>query len=414
MNPLKEKWDELDPEKRAKLVKAGIVVIGLMIAMALYYGSGKADNKPVAAKAPPSVVQLGEGRLQDDIRATVQRQGTEFSAQQAETKKQIEETEKKAKEAEARVAALESVLASMSTGGAMGLPGSETAPSAPTDPAEWEKGVTLPDQTRAAPPGRPGAPGAAGASNLPPPAPEFIGGIKKTTANPNAKPGTGAGGAARASGSNRPKWYLPVGFMPAKVLTGLKAKTVSSARSDPEPMLLRVQAPAVLPNEIRAELEGCLIVAHGYGSLASERVEARLVSISCLDHGGNLMIEQEITGILVDADGTKGLAGIAVSKMGANLARLAFGAAVEGAGAAFASQSQTRTVSPLGSTTVVDPGQIGRAGAGEGVQAAAEEYSRIIAELVRQQSPVIEMGAGKDVTVVLTEGAWLEVKDVKQ
>lgn len=411
MNPLKEKWDELDPEKRAKLVKAGIVVIGLAIAMALYYGSGKADKKPAAPKVPPSVVQLGEGRLQDDIRATVQRQGTEFSAQQAEQKKLIEENEKKAKEAEARVAALEAVLTSMSTGGAMGLPGAETAPSAPTDPAEWEKGVTLPDQTRAVPPG---AAGPGGASNLPPPPPEFIGGIKKTTANPNAKPGGGPGGAARSGGSDRPKWYLPVGFMPAKVLTGLKAKTVSSARSDPEPMLLRVQAPAVLPNEIRAELEGCLIVAHGYGSLASERVEARLVSISCLDHGGNLMIEQEITGILVDSDGTKGLAGIAVSKMGANLARLAFGAAVEGAGAAFASQSQTRTVSPLGSTTVVDPSQIGRAGAGEGVQAAAEEYSRIIAELVRQQSPVIEMGAGKDVTVVLTEGAWLEVKDVKQ
>jgi len=404
---IKDQLDAMEPEKRQKLIKGAIVAGGLVLAVGLYYGSGQSEKKAPEPEVTPAVVQLGEARLQDDIRAQVSRQHEEMTNQSKRQAEQIAEVSKKAEEAEKRALALESVIETLSAGGAMGLPAGETAPSAPTDPAMWEAGVTIPDQTQV---GRPGVNPAAGGS-VPPPPPEFIGGIRKTArAEGVAEPA----GQGAQRGANRPKWYLPVGFMPAKVLTGLKAKTVSSARSDPEPMLLRVQAPAVLPNEIRVQLEGCLIVAHGYGSLASERVEARLVSISCLDHEGNLMIEQEITGILVDADGTKGLAGIPVSKMGANLARLAFGAAVEGAGAAFSQQAQTTTVSPLGATSVIEPGQIGRAGAGAGVETAANEYSRIIAELVRQQSPVIEMGAGKDVTVVLTEGVWLEVRDVKQ
>lgn len=413
---LKEKLDAMEPEKRQKVVKGGIVMVGLVLALGLYYGSGQSEKKAPEPEVAPSVVQLGEGRLQDDIRAQVSRQHEEMVNQTKRQDAAIAELGRKAADAEARAAALENVLGNLKSGGAMGLPDGETAPSAPGNPADWETGITIPDQTRVGKPGgKPGARAAVGPNgeSIAPPPPEFIGGIKKTQAVEGGAKG-GAAKAGGASGQNRPKWYLPVGFMPAKVLTGLKAKTVSSARSDPEPMLLRVQAPAVLPNEIRAQLEGCLIVAHGHGSLASERVEAALVSISCMDHDGNLMIEQEITGILVDADGTKGLAGIPVSKMGANLARLAFGSAVEGAGAAFNMQAQTTTVSPLGATSVIEPGQIGRAGAGAGVEAAANEYSRIIADLVRQQAPVIEMGAGKDVTVVITEGVWLEVRDVKQ
>ena len=51
---------------------------------------------------------------------------------------------------------------------------------------------------------------------------------------------------------------------------------------------------------------------------------------------------------------------------------------------------------------------------GEGVSKAASEYGRIIADLVRQQAPVLEVGPTKDVTVVLTEGVWLEIKSSRE
>jgi conjugal transfer pilus assembly protein TraB len=37
-------------------------------------------------------------------------------------------------------------------------------------------------------------------------------------------------------------------------------------------MMIRVQAPAVLPNEVKANLKGCFVIAEGYGNLATHRV----------------------------------------------------------------------------------------------------------------------------------------------
>src|SRR5690606_29848560 len=193
---------------------------------------------------------------------------------------------------------------------------------------------------------------------------------------------------------------------------GLKAKTVESAKEDPEPMLLRIQAPAVLPNEVRAQLQGCFVIAHGYGSLASERVEARLVSLSCVDFEGRSVIEEEIKGILVDQDGVKGLAGHPVTKMGANLTRLFVAGLVEGAGDALAATSSTTSISPLGQTSTIDTSQIGRAGVGRGISNATGELSKIYAELVRQSSPVIEVGPSKNVSILITEGVTLHVQEV--
>ena len=228
---------------------------------------------------------------------------------------------------------------------------------------------------------------------------ELIGGIGIQRAPPESD----------ESKRNARRFFLPTSFMPARLLTGLRAKTVESARNDPEPMLLRVQAPAILPNEVRAQLQGCLIVAHGYGSLASERIEARLVSLSCMDLDGKSVIETPLTGILVDSDGVKGLAGRPVSKMGANMARLLAAGLAQGAGASFQAAAQTTSISPLGQTTTIDPAQIARAGTGQGIANATQELTRIYADLVRQSSPVVEVGPSKEVTVVVTEGAWIDV-----
>ena len=176
-------------------------------------------------------------------------------------------------------------------------------------------------------------------------------------------------------------------------------------------MLLRVQAPAILPNEVRAALEGCFVVAHGFGSLASERIESRVVSLSCVDFEGRSVIEAPLTGILVDQDGVKGLAGHPVTKMGANMARLLAAGLVEGAADAFEQTATITSISPLGQTQTIDPDQLGRAALGNGVGRASNEITKVYVELVRQSAPVLEMGPAKDVYVFLTQGVWLEVKD---
>ena len=394
---LSTRWEALTPHQRQHAVRGAIISAGLLIVVGLYYLSGQHEKQPNVAREDLDVIELGDARLEDDIRAKVERERQEQQNQNTAQDKTLEAQRQQIDLQEKQLEAMQSALLSMRGGDPLAFPEHPPKTTAPSDPEAWAPPADdrNPDLTLPPPP-RPSTPA------TPPSAPELIGGIGVVSApaqTPDAK-------------KNTRRFFLPTSFMSARLLTGLRAKTVESARNDPEPMLLRVQAPAILPNEVRAQLQGCLIVAHGYGSLASERIEARLVSLSCMDLQGKSAIETPLTGILVDADGVKGLAGRPVSKMGANMARLLAAGLAQGAGQAFQASAQTTSVSPLGQTTSIDPTQIARAGTGQGVANATQELTRIYADLVRQSSPIVEVGPSKDITVVVTEGVWIEVKDV--
>jgi conjugal transfer pilus assembly protein TraB len=157
-----------------------------------------------------------------------------------------------------------------------------------------------------------------------------------------------------------------------------------------------------------------LVVANGFGSLASERVEARLVSLSCMDYDNHIAIQADVKGIVVDKDGVKGLAAHPVSKAGANMARAAIAAAFQGAGNAIAQSTSTVSTSPLGTTQTLNTGEVGRAALGQGLAGGANEIAKVYLDLVRQSAPVLEVGPGKDVTVYITEGVWLELQDYEK
>lgn len=383
MSTLNDRWQALEPEKKQKVVKGAAAAVVVVFALAIYYGQGR-DKPTVVVKEPPTTLELGDDMLQDALMDSVARSEEEVNDRLAKKAKEAEENRRELEELKAQQQMMFEAMTAMQNSAANGADG----------PADWGQGINLPPSTRN---------GEIGPSDTPPVPVELIGGIERVS-------GEKVEDVAKKDKGHR--FYLPVGFMPAKVLTGLRAKTVNGSSQSPEPMLLRVQAPAILPNELRSNLEGCFVVAHGYGDLSSERIESRTVSLNCVDANNRAVIEEEITGIVVDKDGVKGLAAHPVSKMGTNLARLAFAAAIEGMGSAFREQATTRTLNPLGgNTTTINQGQIGRVGAGAGVETASKEYKDIIAELVRQQAPVLEMGPGKDVVVALTEGVWLTVRD---
>jgi conjugal transfer pilus assembly protein TraB len=199
--------------------------------------------------------------------------------------------------------------------------------------------------------------------------------------------------------------------MEATLLTGIEADTVDDAQSNPEPIVLRVNAPAVLPNFIKADLEGCFVVANAYGKLNKERVETRLVSLSCLSADGHAIIDEKVKGFVSDMDGKRGLAGIVVSKAGSNVARVMAASMVEGFGAALALDGQTISTSPLGTTQTYDPSRVFKAGAGQGIASGASELAKYWLDLAKQSSPVVEVGAAKKVTVFIQEGVWLNVME---
>ncbi|MBT0663155.1 TraB/VirB10 family protein [Geobacter pelophilus] len=229
---------------------------------------------------------------------------------------------------------------------------------------------------------------------------------------------SGAGKSSKVEAEDKKKdtaaasVYLPPSFMEATLLSGLDAPTTSEAKGNPVPVLLRVKTPAVLPNSVKANLKGCFVIADGKGNLATERAELLLVSLSCLDRKGQAVVDQKVKGFVVDEDGKIGLRGRVVAKMGSMIARSMLAGFFGGAGDAIKASATTLAVSPLGTTQTVDPKDIAMSGVGSGLSSGFKEIQKFYMELARQTMPVIEVGATKPVTLVISEGINLEIKRI--
>ncbi len=210
--------------------------------------------------------------------------------------------------------------------------------------------------------------------------------------------------------------YLPPSFMEATLLSGLAAPTTSAGKNNPLPILMRIKDLAVLPNQIKANLKGCFLIAEGVGNLADERVHARLLTLSCLSKKGSCLIDQSVKGFIVDSDGKVGLKGMVTAKMGSMLARSALTGFLGGIGDAIDQSSLTSSFSTATGAnqqwfTDTDAKNISRAGAGKGISNAMKDLQKFYLQLAEQTMPVIEVGATKTVTAVISEGVMLKIKE---
>lgn len=211
---------------------------------------------------------------------------------------------------------------------------------------------------------------------------------------------------------------LPPSFMDASLLTGVIAPTADAAKGQPAPMLIRIKDLAVLPNEVKADLKGCFVIAEGEGRLDQERVKTRLVNLSCITKSGDAIIDQPVSGWVVDGDGRAGLAGRVVAKFGSLLARTYIAGLMEGFGEAFELSvselssnywgQETRRLKNTRAETLVT------AGASRGIVRAAESLKELYLRLAEQSLPVIEVGPTKNITIIISEGTELLIKERKQ
>lgn len=209
--------------------------------------------------------------------------------------------------------------------------------------------------------------------------------------------------------------YLAPSFMEATLLSGLDAPTTTVGKSDPVPVLLRIKDLAILPNKVRGDLKGCFVLAEGKGNLASERVDVRLVTLSCVSKKGQSVIDQSVKGYVVDEDGKAGLRGVVSAKMGSLLARSVLAGFLGGMGEAVQSSSMDFQTSAMGTQSQIwsdtDTKNIVKGGIGGGISESADQLEKFYLQLAEQTLPIIQVGATKTVTVVISEGINLEVKD---
>ena len=222
----------------------------------------------------------------------------------------------------------------------------------------------------------------------------------------------GSADRGKKKGTTGMSVYLPPSYMEATLLSGAYIPTTESAKGNPMPVLLRVKTPAFLPNEAKAAVKGCYIIADGKANLATERAEMTVVSLSCLDRKGQAVIDQKVKGWLIDSDGVAGIGGRVVAKMGAMVARSLIAGFFGGAGDALKATATTTSVSPLGTTQTIDPKDVAIAGVGGGISNGFKEIQKFYLELAKQTLPAIAILPSKSVTVAISEGVTLNIKPI--
>jgi conjugal transfer pilus assembly protein TraB len=391
---LTQRWAALSARQKLRVKQAGVGLAVALLGYGLYTAStSSSDDTQVTPGA--SKLDMGAGlrgdSLETKLRGDLQRvlDGQTLLGD--------------------RITAIEEgkvTLGSKPPGGDSGdlppaLPGA--VPDYP--PARDTEGVHGDDNALPAPPAAPVAPPAP----PPPPIEKTVGAIGAATASILPATAGKDGGAPGAKKKTR-TIYLPPGFMKARLLTGIDALASRDATSNPEPLIARVQAPAELPNDVKANLTGCFVIGNATGSLAKERVEVQLVSLSCVDFDERSVVDQPIKGFFVDTDGKKGLSGKVVTRAGAALARSFIAGTVSGFSSSIENSFGDLSTSALGSVRSLDAADAAKSGLAGGLAKSSDKLTDFYLDLARQAGPIVEVGAAKDVVVVIQEGVTLEIK----
>jgi conjugal transfer pilus assembly protein TraB len=396
---IKQWFDQLRPGQR-KTVWFCLLATGIV---ALSYGSYRI-SRGGAPEAPPRKETLREISLEPDLieKTTLREQRAQIESLRQELTKMREDPQAFASDRPPVT------LPGDNAKGPLRVPSAEEV--AGTKPPA-EDLPPLPVKPSAYPPPPLPVGAAAGMLAPPPVVEEVIGGIgvlsnpnKNQTADPDKKK------------ADSRKVYLPPSIMTAQLLTGFDAATTNGGKGSPEPVLLRIQTPAILPNDVIAATRGCFIIAEAVGRLDKERADVRLVSMACLSNKGQSLIDESVKGFVTDADAKVGLSARIVSKAGSATARALLAGLIKGAGDALSESSTDQTVSGVTGTTTTtmsnETSDIARRAAGKGISEAADTLSDYFMDLARQTGPVAEVKADRKVTVVISEGKELTIKNV--
>lgn len=394
---LKAQWARLSARQKLRAKQAGVAVAVGVLGLGLYSATG--NHEPPKPAADTANLNMGAGLRGDSLEEKVRGDLKKVLDGQQLLGDRVSAIE------EGKVVPGSKAGSGAGTGAESDLP--PALPGAPPHlPAPPDTGDVGPDGDKL--PSPPAPPPSAPAAPPAPPVEKNVGSIG--TATSQAVPQASAGDGSPASKKKNRTIYLPPGFMKARLLTGIDALASRDATSNPEPIIARVQAPAVLPNEVKANLAGCFVIGNATGSLAKERVEVQLVTLSCVDFDDHSVVDQSVKGFFVDTDGKKGLSGKVVTRAGATLARAFLAGTISGISRSVEDTFGQTSTSALGTVRTLDAGDAAKEGIAGGLGRSSDKLTDFYLDLARQAGPIVEVGAAKDVVVVIQEGVSLEIK----
>ncbi|HPJ93793.1 MAG TPA: TrbI/VirB10 family protein [Deltaproteobacteria bacterium] len=419
MKAITDFWKNLSPENKRKASIAGVVLVVIIIGLSVW---GKSDKPKISSKeATSKEISLDPKMAQNAIFEGTQRKLDEQERVQEDFKRELNETKRSLEDAQQKIDAIQKQR----------IPGESKTSSRSKNMAEVPASFPMPPN-----PGS-GISSPTGNVAVPPP-PEMnfpagssaglhttslqqlqlVGDISIVSGKPEQsgdpeKKGGGGKNEKDAKDSSKKRFYLPPCIIKSSLIVGVRAPTMGDAKKDPVPLLFRVKAPAILPNYITSGIQGCFATSEGIGKLSDERVHVRLIGLSCIGKDGRSIIDQKITGYAVDEDGVVGLAGIVTARYGSMVARSFLAGMLEGAGDAVKASTSTISTSVEGSTQIIsstDWNNIAKAGVGGGLANASKELQEFFMAFAKEATPILEVGASKPCTLVISQGTYLEVK----
>jgi conjugal transfer pilus assembly protein TraB len=157
------------------------------------------------------------------------------------------------------------------------------------------------------------------------------------------------------------------------------------------------------------DIRECFLVIGGHGVLATERAQLRTETLSCVREDGRV-IEAELEGYAVGEDGKVGMRGRLVSKQGSMIAKSLVSGFLAGFGQAIApTQVPQLNVTPGSSAQYqsIDMGAAAQAGVGKGISEASKMVAQFYLDMAKEMFPVIEVDAGRKVSIVTLRGIQL-------
>ena len=210
--------------------------------------------------------------------------------------------------------------------------------------------------------------------------------------------------------------YIPPGaFAKAILVSGLDATTSLNAQNDPDPVLLRIISRGTLPREFKSDLKDCHVIGAAFGDLSSERAKVRLEKLSCTEKKTGEIIETQVAGFVTGEDGRQGLRGSVVSTEG-KLIGNAFLAGMLG-GLSNTVNPQTGFTVPFVATGKPETPALKEKLAGNlagGTAASLDRLSKYYIERAEALQPVIQVGAGRKVDIIFTEGSFFGNTELKK
>jgi conjugal transfer pilus assembly protein TraB len=197
--------------------------------------------------------------------------------------------------------------------------------------------------------------------------------------------------------------FLPAdSFVRVAMLNGVDAPTGGQVESDPLPITLHVLDTANLANKYKLNIKDCRFLAGAWGDLNSQRTMARLVNMTCIIDGQT--VELPVKGVLMGEDGKVGVRGRLVTKQGQLIANSLLSGFAGAVGQAFSQSATTTSISPLGATATVTPGQAWKAGVGGGLSSTGNALQQYFLKAADKMFPVIETDSGRVIEVLITKG----------